>query len=622
MKKLIKIGIGLFSIGAIFTACSDVDTPSSSKTGEYIVSGRVVSDFSVAGTSARTAVASNSAVEYTITATNAETKTTKEVECSFGSFSVGLKGEGIWTFTAEYTTPNGGATLSGSVDVVIDNGQESIEEEILIPVTPTILNSDGTGSIYLFMNDATGKVNEATATCEDEGTITSLDVSSSFGYNTITYNKADVKSGNYLTTFRFYDANEKLIYSFTENVIVIPELVTSSWRRNGTNDNFTISNDLLKLYAKKSPIAVWNNATTENYYNGAGEVAENTDLIQGLQLCTSTSSLTVSESSVLEGTASDSGITDFCFDDDCNLYVLSGETIYKYAYGFAGYTKATGSVNLYNYLASINIGDATVYGIQYANGTLFVLLNSKYPNAGVDDTNTYNYISPIQTNFLETIPSDYTLPLVKIEEITGTTMHDFVVDGSNIYIAYTNAEYGTTTIAKASYTITDGELTYEVSSDSADITPSALGLTDVSSSSYYINDMQVVSDALYVLVSTWTNGSSTGGVVKIPFDTFAVEDWSTDNVETWGLSISKVRGWYVSEGNYSYCFYTPRKFIAKRPDELWIADDGIYTDVQSNVKNKNRVVQIDLQEQSFVVYDTTRVMFSAQVASGNLKLGE
>ena len=67
-----------------------------------------------------------------------------------------------------------------------------------------------------------------------------------------------------------------------------------------------------------------------------------------------------------------------------------------------------------------------------------------------------------------------------------------------------------------------------------------------------------------------------------------------------------------NDADFAY-FYGPRKFIAKKPDELVIADDGCYYDEENNLlKNKNRVVTVDLDDELMNITDVN-VMFTTQV---------
>ena len=71
-------------------------------------------------------------------------------------------------------------------------------------------------------------------------------------------------------------------------------------------------------------------------------------------------------------------------------------------------------------------------------------------------------------------------------------------------------------------------------------------------------------------------------------------------------------------------FYGPKKFIARKPDELVIADDGGYCDIYfdgngkekiNNCININRVVTVDLKDESMSAVDVN-VSFTDTYVSG------
>ena len=65
----------------------------------------------------------------------------------------------------------------------------------------------------------------------------------------------------------------------------------------------------------------------------------------------------------------------------------------------------------------------------------------------------------------------------------------------------------------------------------------------------------------------------------------------TDNA---GLSITRTA--YIGDG--STTFYGPVKFVARKEDELLIADDGYCVDSSANVNTKNNIVKVNLKTES------------------------
>ena len=135
---------------------------------------------------------------------------------------------------------------------------------------------------------------------------------------------------------------------------------------------------------------------------------------------------------------------------------------------------------------------------------------------------------------------------------------------------------------------------------------------------------------------------SNGGIAKVDLTDYGSEGYSFG---TWAKQGTKIIGWHTGtiyedeegqgarivttpptpeeENNY---FYGARKFIAKKPDELVIADDGGYVDMdldnegnpsQVNAcENKNRVVFVDLYDEAISSVVDVNVSFDTTFAEG------
>ena len=171
-----------------------------------------------------------------------------------------------------------------------------------------------------------------------------------------------------------------------------------------------------------------------------------------------------------------------------------------------------------------------------------------------------------------------------------------------------------------------------------------------------ITDMQFLDDYLYVTVCYYTSTSnggpsnsdivndkvnfySNGGVLKFNLK----NRFDFDDFESWNNG-EKILGWYKvdfllngkPQGDTTFVppinqankyFYGARKFIAKKPDELVIADDGIYLDIDldndkivtkvNKIQNMNRVVTVNLANQSISAVDVD-VSFDAGLLVGTV----
>lgn len=104
--------------------------------------------------------------------------------------------------------------------------------------------------------------------------------------------------------------------------------------------------------------------------------------------------------------------------------------------------------------------------------------------------------------------------------------------------------------------------------------------------------------------------ASFGGIVKISDIAGASVDWNpSTNLNLYekigsDANAPRIRGWYASTtGNNPYSeedeklyFYGPSKFIARKPDELVIADEKSYKIDNEHGNNEDRVVKIKLED--------------------------
>ena len=169
-----------------------------------------------------------------------------------------------------------------------------------------------------------------------------------------------------------------------------------------------------------------------------------------------------------------------------------------------------------------------------------------------------------------------------------------------------------------------------------------------------ISDIQIVGNNLYIAVYAYRNAMnspsviytseedtvgkslivSTGGIAKadLTASTFELGNWRNNTIVLGlykGTYYKNTTNGYESTesvlqpplskaGNY---FYGAKKFVAKKPDELVIADDGAYVDIDysthtvNNSINMNRVVTVNLATESISAVNVG-VCFNATVCSG------
>ena len=519
----------LFAFSLIFltaNGCSDLNSDKAGKSDGIFVSGRVSIPESGAAPSvlasqnhsARTAMPSFKGIQYTVKARPAEggDQITAKTNSATGTFVLKIPSAGTYSITAEYAGE--GIRLSAS------SRQDLNENSVINLVAKPELESgtpSGTekGSIKLLIKDESSVIKTVKVSMDVSGTSLSkeIDFSAHSGFFEVSADEYLGKNpdgmdvylipGSYMADFEFYDEAGELRYSCLESILVYPGFVTDLWYGNGAHiqgNDFVVTDNLLEKFGRKvTSFVLWNDSEEENRAsystdNGWGNEAENSGLTKGMQIFSDFSdNLTVSEPLPQTSTH---GVSDFCFDEKQNLYVLTDGTVYKYKKCFEKYI-AAGSENLSSALNGANMGTASIIDFQYANGVLWVIFN------GTDDSPdvTSNYLAAVKSDFTEENVSTTFSCYVKIVsgDIDITDAIDcFAVHGEYAYIArnYEAEDNGNTVycynVSRAGLSLTEENpgtglynitLNMEGSFNDADITPDVLGISEVRKIS--VNDM-------------------------------------------------------------------------------------------------------------------------------------
>ena len=371
---------------------------------------------------------------------------------------------------------------------------------------------------------------------------------------------------------------------------------------------------------------------------------ENTVVLYNNTLDTAKSALSyaiLKESSILypsELIASDgrTQIKDFCFDASNNMYALVYDginySINKYAYN-NGYS--TSGVTTYT---CSDTGISTINNIETSDtGDLYAVIYARDDNAGYAD-----YIAKLTLQNLTegtdgTIVFDYyASPISWTENGNSYNIYTFCIDGTNLYVIpyIYSSDYSTTEIKLVSCTVSDMQLTENknasITLDYAEngqesITTVFSGYND----SLEYRDLCYINGKLYLLVrdvelstssydsTLYSRGAlctfivSDSGITAEKIDTGYQKTSSsfsyTGSYETETSSYPTItRTTYFGDG--SLTFYGPVKFIARKEDELIIADDGYsvteedYASTeghkQGTVSSKNAVVTYNLNTES------------------------
>lgn len=364
----------------------------------------------------------------------------------------------------------------------------------------------------------------------------------------------------------------------------------------------------INLSAQEKPIVLYNN--TSDTTKPALSYATLTDVSSPNELLAKDS-----ESNLI--------IVDYCFDDSNNLYAIVKDTttpdtpysIKKYKYTYSNNEYSTSDVK-----TSTIEANASVYSIDcieaLSDGTLYAVINSRMSIAQLtleSNVSFNNYISPDDWGSIQT----------------------FCTDGTNFYVIVSitssyNGQYETTTTKLVSCTVsaennqlTENKSILLASTDESDTSPVFSNYGDA----LEYKDLCCINNKLYLLVRdvvtegynntsysrgalcTFTvgdNGEIASGNIGIGYQNtsspFSYYGYNYDNNDYEDITISA----YIGDGKST--FYGPVKFVARKQDELIIADDGFsmvsedskdHPDkTQATVSSKNAVVTYNLNKES------------------------
>ena len=443
---------------------------------------------------------------------------------------------------------------------------------------------------------------------------------------------------------------------------------------------FIITDELLNSYNQagdfSNPIVLWSNKATEyipdeygqNVDGESGVLTSEYDTYQtGTQVFTKTyNNMTIFNPSCQTSSPA------FCFDDQVptSVYVLNTDdkTLYKFSPSYAAYKQSSfnedyDEVDLSEIIAPTLENDivlSSIYpSIAYYGGYIFFF----YLTRNESWTQFSDYLGVIDVanpdNFLYCPTNDSS-------GITSMAIDSVEINGEDklilCYSYFSNSNSCDMILSKA-IALETNSLSFDDSVDRMETLSNAnLGLNFLDNEIYAsVTDMLIWENTLYIALAAYSSVKtkhpnkyiyddgyinkailvSNGGIAKIDLtnpDSYSLGEWDGSN--------SKVLGWFTSTvyndsngtnptenvtmspspDNDAVYFYGPRKFIARKPDELVIADDGGYVDIDTNTNGditaindaacKNRIVTVDLKDESITAADVD-VSFDVTFESWN-----
>ena len=659
MKFIVKKLLIIFSVLVLFASCSNlldgVNKKSATAEKTVTVKGRLSTEVN-----ARTAFVSFAGVTWQVQAYNDKTSISADVEGS--SFSIILP-PGEWNLSAYGTDSTDLVVAAGTLKLNV-TATESMEN-VIIPVKM----AHGQGNISLEVYDESEKA--AKLVCNYKypwnGTVNSApEFTANFINDSVTIKFENVYTGEAEITV--YDSQNSKLFSCIEKINVLNGLTTDvfadcEYVKDGV---LTITDEVLNSYAATQmdyPAVLWNRTSSDyerNYFEGAqifGATDSETIITESIFSARSNYWCFGDNKSIYVATIktdSDGFYVEKCVPKQ-NAYAASYE---KVSAPVINYTDET--VRRITSIAWSSFNEKSYLYVLY--GT------SLYPNAGnsarvivfdiTDWDGTQTITEPLCLKVFSASGSD---PLIN-DDFNNAFM---TVSGDDIYIVRRATE--SLEVRPYKFTITEAgddgqgntlynyDLVYQDNPIDVYATLSSTGFFGIDNLS--ITDMTIVDNYLCMLICSSSNcnvptalekitygenngkyivsgkpfSGSFGGILKYNLTNGEFEEWP-DSSLIFGIYTTKVDFYDTSGPTYfelenkpetysatvltnppeqldANYFYGPRKIIARKPDELVIADDGYEWIDNNTFGEKNRIIKLNLKKWAITSVENAGVMF-------------
>lgn len=576
------------------------------------------------------------------------------------TYTIKLNEIGNWTIYVKGEATESGSGISGQAEVTVGDDYAAIDVPTLILKPQYSVNDYGTVSLTL--KDSSGKIKSVSYYAPEMMLVGN---ENSFAENetidfvdgAATISRDDVKAGNYTIEFTFDDENGNTLYKCQEIVSVFAGFTTDTWVGTGSHlvkntetgvIEFVVTDELISLYGAETipttKMVLYNTTTSATSSSTSAYLAD-------------------SATGTMPETADFSGYyaSCFAFDSEGNVYYLDvTESTPKYLTiksSKDGFTTITTTIGGYNPKVFIDRAENTLWIYVY-NSTMN-LYGYENISAGTRESGEPD-VTYALTSFYGDPQGKYSMQ--QPYSISFAANDGILYAATPDYFTYGNlAECVKTSSTSSSNKIFYGEkaialnLSGKISADGGSISDMLYqdGYVYILARDVYNNVSEVLPDsyAFYsrgalVRVNTWNNKVSEPlGLVSEPRDNTSSKFYAymdskhvLTNNETkdddgnplWDQIAADSSNWLTiagnndnytlpklyspTEGSDSEYFYGPQKFIAINPKKLVIADDGHAFYIDSNsiwaARNKNRVVEVDLESFAITAATDTSATFS------------
>lgn len=661
MKSIMKKLLIIISALVLFTSCSNLldgaNKKSESSEKTVTVKGRLSTEVN-----ARTAFVSFAGITWQVQAYNDKSSKTAEVDGS--AFSIALP-PGEWNLSAIGTDSTGLVLAAGITKITVNENEP--QKNVIIKT----VKAHGQGNIALKVCDKTEQA--AKLVCSYKyllggNEVSAPDFTTAFtdGVATITFE--NVYTGD--AEISIYNAENSKIFSCSEKINVLYDLTTDVFAdcEYVTDGVLTITDEVVNAYAASQmdyPLVLWNRTDSDygkKYRQGANVFAaadSETIITESIFSARSNYWCFGDNKSIYVATIKtdpDGFYVEKCVPKQ-NAYAASYE---KVSAPVINYTKtdetyvrritsiAWSSFNEKSYLyvlygtsyypdagnsAKLRVFDVTDWdGTETVTAPLCLkdfsasgsdpLINDDFNNAFMTVSGDDIYIVRRATGLLEVRPYKFTITDTgEVDEQNNPVYNYDVVYQDNpidVYTTLSTTNYqGLGNLSVTDMTIVDNYLIILVCSSSNYKVPTGthLNTTGVHANEYNFTKSEVSGSAGGILrynlsdckFERWQNGSLIFGCY-----TSEMEIYENPGEEYFDTEPDKYIANIITnppaqlDANY---FYGPRKIIARKPDELVIADDGYEWIDDNTFGEKNRIIKLNLKKWAITAVEDAGVMF-------------
>ncbi len=601
----------------------------------------------------------------------ADLDVTKKADGTFDSstmsYTIGLPGTGNWTIYVHGSKTEKGSGIEGLAEVTVKDDYSAIAQAIILKPGYSV---NDYGIVNLTLKDTSNKIKSVSYYAPKMmlvGNVNSFEEVETVNFEdeVATISRENVKAGNYTIEFSFDDENGNTLYKCQEIVSVFAGFTTDTWVGTGShlveNDGvieFVVTDDLITAFGTetvpKTQMVLYNSTSSGSSSSTSCFLAD-------------------SAADTMPETADFSGYfaSSFAFDSEGNVYYLDvTESTPKYLTiksSKAAFTTITTTIGAYEPKVFIDRAEDTLW--IYAYNSTMNFYGYKNISAGTRESGAPD-VSYALTSFYADPEGNksllsYGMSFAANDGILYASGKVYYLGKYYFYFTYGNLAE----CVKSSGTSFYGEnaialnLSDKISSDGGEISDMLYqdGYVYILARDVYNNVSEVSPDSYefysrgaLLRVNTWNDSVSEPlGLVTEPFDNstsgfYAYYDYGHLSVQDGnGLNWLKIAGDCDNYNSYYYdysdpensdpdtrktiaetlpkvyspaatndseYFYGPQKFIAINPKKLVIADDGhgFYIDSNSawSARNKNRVVEVDLESFAITSATNTSATFS------------